>query len=72
MIALVVLLIASPVLYILSAGPALWLVNHGYLDGWTYFRIYRPVSAFAYNHPQVNDAMNRYLSWWGDPVDLSP
>ena len=74
-IALVVLLIATPVIYIISAGPALWLVNHGYLDAMTYLHFYQPPMAYAYHHPKFNDAMNWYLSWWGAPINpygLSP
>ena len=70
MIVLVIGVLLLPVAYVLSAGPALWLVHHNSLDPWTYFSLYRPVMSFAYNHQTFNDAMNWYLSWWGGPIEL--
>jgi hypothetical protein len=71
-LALFVFLLILPVAYIFSAGPAVWLVNHGHLDVLAYFALYRPVIAFAYDHQTFNDVMNWYLSLWGGPIDLSP
>ena len=62
----------SPVLYLLSAGPAIWLVRHGYMDAPAFFATYRPAMAFAYDHEWFNSLMNWYMSWWGGPLDLSP
>ncbi len=70
-IALVILLLLLPVFYVLSAGPALWLVHHGYLDALTFFSLYRPLMAYAYDHETFNSVMNWYMSWWGGPIDLS-
>ena len=67
---LAIVLLLSPLGYILSAGPAIWMVHHGYLDVMTYFAVFRPLIAFAYDHETFNNAMNWYLSWWGGPVSL--
>ena len=61
----------SPVLYLLSAGPAMWLVKHGYMGVPTFFATYQPAMAFAYDHQWFNSFMNWYLSWWGGPLELS-
>jgi hypothetical protein len=44
-------LLLLPALYPLSAGPAIWLVDRGWMDGWTYVSVYRPLMNFAYGIP---------------------
>src|SRR4051794_32039641 len=48
MIVLVIAVLLLPVAYVLSAGPAIWLVHHHRLDPLTYCAIYEPLGAFAY------------------------
>ena len=70
LIVLVIGVLLLPVAYVLSGGPAIWLVHHNRLDPLTYCAIYEPLAAFAYNHPTFNAVMNWYLSWWGGPIQL--
>jgi hypothetical protein len=42
-VAIVVLIVVLPVLYVLSIGPAIWLVNHGYVDENVAETMYLPV-----------------------------
>ena len=68
--AAIICVLILPIDYLLSAGPAVWLVKHDYMSPWTYISIYRPLMALAYHNQPFNDAMNWYLSLWGGPIIL--
>jgi hypothetical protein len=44
-VAFIVLLLVLPALYVLSIGPAIWLVNHGYVDENIAETVYLPLLA---------------------------
>jgi hypothetical protein len=56
----------TPILYVLSIGPAIWLFNHGYVSGmipilWSFYaplREMRRISIFA-------TFIDWYISLWG-------
>jgi hypothetical protein len=56
--------LALPVLYILSVGPASWLVEHGYLDRESAIAFYSPIRYAVQHSSTVQAAMNWYLSWF--------
>ena len=41
--AVIGLIVALPILYVLSSGPATWLYDHGYVSTGTLERIYLPL-----------------------------
>lgn len=53
-------LILVPVLYVLSIGPANWLLHRGYLPGCV-FQIYDPLD---YLPDTITKPINSYLEWW--------
>jgi hypothetical protein len=65
---IVCLVIASVPAYILSAGPFIWLVGHGYADPLMYQRVYWPLIQACGLSQGLNDWVNWYLSWWGPPI----
>jgi hypothetical protein len=52
--------ILTPVLYVLSIGPAGWLLHNDYLPGWM-FQIYDPLD---YLPAVITKPINSYLEWW--------
>jgi len=58
-------LVITPVLYILSVGPAVWLFVHGYLPE-AALVVYQPVNWMHDVSPElVQGALERYVEWWG-------
>lgn len=55
------MLLLSPLLYILSIGPAGWLVAAGYLPQLPLEAVYLPVTWLYENTP-----MDRPLEWYSD------
>jgi hypothetical protein len=63
------LLVLSPVGYLLSIGPAIWLHEHGYMSDWvtqvlTVF--YLPISWLAERSDLFGRALMQYIMWWTD------
>ena len=64
---LAVLIMASlPLLYVLSVGPALLLVQRGHcgVDCWRI--VYRPIIFCSDKSKRVNDAFQWYIAQWLD------
>jgi hypothetical protein len=58
-----VILIALPILYVLSAGPAMWLGRNGYLGGPSSparEAFYWPLIRLSERSP----ALEKWISWW--------
>jgi hypothetical protein len=69
-VTLAVVLILVPVLYVLSIGPAAWLVNTGRLngdEGSVTVRFYTPLIWAAECCPPVDDSLQWYVSFWEPP-----
>jgi hypothetical protein len=54
-------LIALPILYVLSLGPAVWLMEHNYLDRDLARHIYYPLIFVAESIPLVRSVMQWYM-----------
>lgn len=61
-VVLVALLVILPVCYVLSIGPAVWLVSINYLDSNLYSLIYGPVLWLCKQWP----ALESFTNWWVD------
>jgi hypothetical protein len=57
------LVLALPVLYVLSVGPALWLVAHEWIDE-TCVAAYAPLDWASEHSTIAHDWLNSYLLWW--------
>ena len=57
-----VVVVAVPVLYVASFGPACWLVNREQVDCLVAARIYRPILRVA----MAGTDIGRALCWYGD------
>ena len=64
--ALILLLLAAPLLYLLSTGPAVWLVQNGFLSSEWVEGIYAPVSYCVQHSPWCEAAMRWYLGFFID------
>ena len=53
-------LLLTPVLYVLSAGPVVWLVERDYLPEWP-IMIYTPLGYLPHS---ATEAITRYAKWW--------
>ena len=60
----IVVLAITPLLYVLSVGPAAWLMMSGYLPQEWYMRIYGPLSWLAVYYPKFESAISLYLRMW--------
>ncbi len=58
-VAMFVLLVA----YVLSVGPASYLMANGYLDK-RFCVVYRPIGMISENNPELHDILIRYQYWW--------
>jgi len=52
-----------PVIYILSFGPAYWLIANGFLST-AAFTAYAPLDWLAWLCPPFHDALDWYLGFW--------
>jgi hypothetical protein len=66
---LAVFIASLPVLYVLSTGPAVWLLNRGVLthESPIWF-VYAPITAVVATWPRCEGALTWYLHFW-DPVN---
>jgi hypothetical protein len=62
-ILIVVSLVLLPVGYVLSTGPAFWLLEEGWLGSGTFDSMYSPVFALA-ESDRANNALWSYVEWW--------
>ncbi len=60
----------SPILYVLSTGPAIWLYDHGYIGGEVGW-IYLPLEYLNDHVPFVKSFLDWYTPFWG-PVPRQP
>jgi hypothetical protein len=64
-----VVVVAVPVLYLLSAGPAHWMFARGWPPQWAYDAaeiVYAPIRwIFDYAPTPLRDALRWYLDLWG-------
>ena len=60
-VVVILVLIALPILYVLSLGPAVWLMEHNYLDRETARHIYYPLIFAAESIPLVRSVMQWYM-----------
>jgi hypothetical protein len=60
-VAFVVLLLVLPALYVLSIGPAVWLVNHGYVDENIAETFYFPLLAAAERFDWVQNLLEPWM-----------
>jgi hypothetical protein len=60
----VVLLLATIVLYVLSTGPAVWLRNRGAISQEQLLAVYAPLSWLYDVVPFFKDALDAYLWLW--------
>jgi hypothetical protein len=63
-IVVVAFLATLPLLYILSAGPAIVLRNKGGMDADTFLLVYAPVILIYDAVPPFQIAFDWYLHWW--------
>lgn len=64
---LLILAFLSPLFYVLSVGPASWLIHHGYLqaeDGSLLVLFYLPLEYLAENVPVIEQFFEFYMSLW--------
>ena len=57
----------SPLAYILSVGPFVWLFEHGYIDKATYVNlslIYKPLALLRDNFAPFRWLIEWYISWF--------
>jgi hypothetical protein len=58
-----ILLIALPVIYFLSVGPALWLTNRGYISEAHFKTAYAPL-LWAREWKPFGEVLQRYVWLW--------
>ena len=67
-IALAAVLVVLSMLYALSMGPALWMINHGWLDPtWAASPVavaYRPLQWVENRVPIIGPTIATYTDWW--------
>ena len=59
-------LLVAPLLYALSSGPSLWLVDKGYVSGELDTAVYSPLEWVKDAVPPFSEAMNWYESCFVD------
>jgi hypothetical protein len=59
-----VLLVALPVLYVLSMGPAARLVSNGQLSYETWERVYARLGRLSERVPPAARLLQSYCDWW--------
>jgi len=69
LVAVVVVLLVPPVLYVLATGPAQWLVGNGYIShestvGGLLMMFYWPLGILHESSEPVRGALDWYLAFW--------
>jgi hypothetical protein len=66
-------LVALPVLYVLSIGPALWLVQRECLSLSDWLDFYGPLIMLCRQNEGLERPLVIYVEWWaGGPLVLEP
>lgn len=60
------LFLLLPTAYILGIGPAVWLLEHGYVTESVVLFIYSPLDKLAREHEPLGDAFRWYISLFVD------
>jgi hypothetical protein len=60
-------LVLLPLLYVLSAGPAVWLLAHGFLSDAAFTWFYFPLSYVSDRWQSLEAFLEFYLELWGRP-----
>ena len=64
---IVSVVVASPVLYVLSVGPYFWLGEHGYLDtplGRAFSNLYWPMAIAYHRFSWLKAFVDWYVAFW--------
>jgi hypothetical protein len=69
-VTVVVVLLLLPVFYVVSVGPANWLLNHRYLGERTAITIYYPLLILAENCEPVQNALSAYCEFCSPTPNL--
>ena len=66
LIAVVALCLGTPLLYVLSAGPVVYLETSGrpLLDDQAFEVFYYPLVLTEHHVPPFGELMHRYVEWW--------
>lgn len=59
--AILILVVVAPILYLLSLGPAVWLVEHGFIAGESIETFYLPVIALHESCPPIQPILEGYV-----------
>lgn len=62
-VAAVLIALAVPILYVLSVGPASWLIEHQYLSRDQAVIFYYPVIYVVENNDSIKRVMVWYVEW---------
>ena len=63
--AAIIVAIVLPVLYVLSIGPAAWLMTNEYIEASTLMDAYYPVGSVAYKSDVLGETLDWYLECFG-------
>jgi hypothetical protein len=67
MILVVIAALVMSLLYVLSVGPAVWLLQHGYMSDGFFAWLYAPVN-YVYDRSQpAKELLDTYTAFWGSP-----
>ena len=64
---LIAILVVLPMIYVLSAGPIVWMVHGGFINKSlvpAIGMIYAPLEWVAHNVPVIGPAIDNYVQWW--------
>lgn len=61
----IIVAIVLPLLYVLSIGPAAWLMTNEYIEASTLMDAYYPVGGVAYKSDALGEALDWYLECCG-------
>jgi len=69
---LVAVFVLLLMLYVLSVGPAVWLVENELLNRPVAAAFYWPLEWIAIKVPVVGPILNRYVDWWAPNTVTEP
>jgi hypothetical protein len=67
-----VILALLPIVYLLSSGPGVWLIKHGYLSETVFKMIYYPLIFLGNKFDWIGNSLNWYASFWAALLLISP
>lgn len=62
-VVLIIVIVFSPVAYLLSIGPAAWLHKHGYISEWPP-DVYAPLVLLDAHFPPASKFFDWYIGLW--------